>query len=68
MPKALFQDNLDRWSGDHCIDASLVPGILLTNRKITIDDPTLSDLGPTILALFGIDAPDQMTGRNLLSR
>ncbi len=67
MPQELFQDNFDRWSGDHCIDASIVPGILLTNRKITMDDPTLSDLAPTILALFGIDAPDRMTGRNLLS-
>ncbi len=68
LPPELLEDNHDRWSGDHCIAAHLVPGILVTNRKVTIDDPDLTDLAPTILGLFGIDPPPQMTGRALLPR
>lgn len=30
-PKDLFSINSDMWSGDHCIDPVLVPGVLFTN-------------------------------------
>jgi predicted AlkP superfamily phosphohydrolase/phosphomutase len=63
----ILEDNLDRWSGDHCIAAHLVPGILLTNRRITVDDPELRDLAPTILDAFGIDAPADLEGRAILA-
>lgn len=63
MPFELLEDNLDRWSGDHCIAHNLVPGSLIANRTIQVDDPALTDLAPSILALFGIDAPDTMIGR-----
>ncbi|MEE8459660.1 MAG: hypothetical protein V3S08_07295, partial [Phycisphaerales bacterium] len=64
-PHGLFEDNTDRWSGDHCIAHKLVPGILVTNRTVQLDDPNLTDLAPSVLGLFGIDPPDEMTGRNL---
>ena len=64
-PHGLFEDNTDRWSGDHCIAHRLVPGILVTNRAVRVDDPNLTDLAPSVLGLFGIDPPDEMTGRNL---
>ena len=60
-----FQDNDDRWSGDHCIAANLVPGIIVSNMRLTCDDPELSDLGPSILKLFGIETPKTMLGRNI---
>lgn len=60
-----LEDNLDRWSGDHSISASLVPGTLLTNRPVTIDQPSISDIAPTVLAAFGIARPSQMTGKPL---
>jgi hypothetical protein len=28
---SLLEDNRQPWSGDHCIDPELVPGILLTS-------------------------------------
>lgn len=65
-PLALIEDNKDRWSGDHCIAHYLVPGTIVTNRRITVDDPALTDLAPSILALFGIDRPDPMIGRVIL--
>ncbi len=64
-PAELLEDNHDRWSGDHCIAHTLVPGVLVTNHKVTVPDPDLTDLAPTILDLYGIKAPPQMTGRVL---
>ena len=64
-PLDLLEDNDDRWSGDHCIAHQLVPGILVTNRKVGLEEPSLTDLAPTILGLYGIEPPEYMTGRNL---
>jgi len=59
--------NLGKWGADHCIDHNLVPGILLANRAITVDDPDLKDLPTTFLALFGIAPHPQMRGRKILA-
>ena len=67
MPYALFEDNHDRWSGDHCIAPHLVPGILVTNRTVLVDDPDLTDLAPTILSVYGVDPAPHMTGRVLFA-
>lgn len=61
----LIRDNRERWSGDHCIAAYLVPGILVTNRKVHAPTPTLIDIAPTILGRFGAAKPAEMTGRDL---
>jgi predicted AlkP superfamily phosphohydrolase/phosphomutase len=66
-PADQIENNLDRWSGDHSIAANLVPGLLITNRPVIADRPSISDLAPTVLAAFGIDRPSQMTGRTLFS-
>jgi predicted AlkP superfamily phosphohydrolase/phosphomutase len=63
---AVIEDNVRSWSGDHCIDPDKVPGILFSNRKLPRDDPRIIDLGPTVLDLFGIDAPSHMTGRTII--
>jgi len=63
---AVIEDNTRSWSGDHCIDPEKVPGILFSNRPLARTDPRIIDLGPTVLDLFGIDAPEHMTGRTLL--
>ena len=67
MPGQLVVDNLDRWSGEHLIDAELVPGILLSNRTIAAERPSISDIAPTILGVFEIATPAEMTGRNLFA-
>jgi len=61
----VIRDNDDKWSGDHCIDPSLVPAVLFTNRQVTKSSPDLCDITATILAEFGISVPPQMTGRSL---
>ncbi len=67
FPEAEFEDNLDPWSGDHCMDFTLVPGILLSNRRVTAEMPALTDVAPTILAEFGIAEPPEMAGRALFA-
>ena len=60
-----FQNNDDRWSGDHCIDPALVPAILFSNRKITLPQPSMIDITATVLAEYGIPLPSHMTGSSL---
>lgn len=62
---AVFHDNLKAWSGDHCVDPRIVPGILFSNRAIETEKPRLFDLGPTVLDLFGIAVPKHMDGQPL---
>ena len=61
----VFHDNMKAWSGDHCIDPRLVPGVLFCNRKIETDKPRLMDLGATALEMFGVDVPSHMDGKPL---
>jgi predicted AlkP superfamily phosphohydrolase/phosphomutase len=63
----VLSDNSDAWSGDHLGEASLLPGVLLINRRIQVPDPTLLDLAPTILAQFQIRPGPGMKGRVLFS-
>jgi predicted AlkP superfamily phosphohydrolase/phosphomutase len=58
-------DNDSAWSADHCADALEVPGVLFTNKAPNAKSPSLVDLAPTILAEFGLRAPDTMVGKNL---
>jgi predicted AlkP superfamily phosphohydrolase/phosphomutase len=59
----LVADNLDKWSGDHCIDRSLVPGILFANKPIAAESPALPDVTASVLAEFGIQPPDDLSGK-----
>jgi predicted AlkP superfamily phosphohydrolase/phosphomutase len=61
----LFHDNTKAWSGDHCIDPKLVPGIFFCNRRIGTEQPHLTDLGATVLDMFGVRTPSHMDGRPL---
>ncbi|MCA9109470.1 MAG: alkaline phosphatase family protein, partial [Planctomycetaceae bacterium] len=59
----VFSDNHKAWSGDHCVDPSVVPGVLFCNRKIETDHPRLLQIGPTILKMFGVPVPEHMDGQ-----
>ncbi len=62
---AVFHHNTKAWSGDHCVDPSVVPGILFCNQPIHAENPRLLDIAPTILNVFGVPVPDYMDGRTL---
>ena len=63
---AIFEDNEKAWSGDHCIDPSVVPGVLFSNRRLNTAEPSIWDIAPTALDLFGVPIPAHMDGRSLL--
>lgn len=63
--KAVVTDNNYAWSADHCIAHDIVPGMVLSNRRIVAEEPALIDLAPTILAEFGVNKPEQMVGSNI---
>jgi predicted AlkP superfamily phosphohydrolase/phosphomutase len=60
-----IEDNTSRWSGNHLMAPEVVPGVLLTNRKLPPTKADLRDLTVTLLAHYGIAAPATMTGRAL---
>jgi len=61
----VFHKNDKPWSGDHCVDRSLVPGVLFCNQRIKGYAPHLMDIGPTILDMFGVKVPAYMDGKPL---
>ncbi len=61
----VVSDNRKCWSGDHCVDPRLVPGVLFCNRPVPVEDPSIVDLAPTILRLYGVPPPPHMEGRSL---
>ncbi|MBI9076336.1 MAG: alkaline phosphatase family protein [Desulfatibacillum sp.] len=61
----VFQQNNRAWSGDHCMDPPLVPGVFFCNRPITADQPHIMDIGPTVLNMFGVSVPSYMDGKPL---
>ncbi len=62
----VFDDNIKAWSGDHCIDPRHVPGVFFFNREINTKTPTIIDIAPTVLALFGLPVPPHMDGHPLV--
>jgi predicted AlkP superfamily phosphohydrolase/phosphomutase len=54
VPRDVLTDNTDAWSGDHCMDPDVVPGILLTSRPLRQEAPSLDRLASALLAEFGI--------------
>jgi len=63
----VFDDNVKSWSGDHCIDPRLVPGVFFCNRKIDAQSPEIIDIAPTVLKLFGVEVPSYMDGKPLIN-
>ena len=61
----IFHNNIKAWSGDHCIDPSLVPGVLFCNRPVDTEQPALTDIAPTVLDMFGVAVPAYMDGKVL---
>lgn len=63
---AVIEDNDKAWSGDHCVDPPLVPGVLFSNLPVRAEDPGIEDMAATALALFGIPRPAWMEGKCVL--
>ncbi len=66
LSRDVVGDNLNWWSGDHCVDPRKVPATFLANFKIQRPLPDMRDIAPTILKYFGIATPAAMTGKPLI--
>ena len=62
----LYELNRGAWSGDHCGDHRLVPGVLASNRKLRGGPFQLIDMAPTILRYLGQARPPAWPGRSVL--
>jgi len=65
FPPEVLEDNTNAWSGDHCMDFTKVPGVILSNRKIVTELPGLTDIAPTILSEFQIARTKDMMGQSV---
>jgi predicted AlkP superfamily phosphohydrolase/phosphomutase len=68
VSKDILEDNTKSWGGDHCVDPRIVPGVLFSNRPIAQDKPSITDIGATVLNVFGITPPPYMDGKNLFQK
>jgi len=66
FPKEVLEDNTQKWSGDHMSAPEVLPGIAFANRKFTAAAPAIHDLTASVLAVFGVEKPKDMIGRNVL--
>lgn len=64
-PRAILEDNTDVWIGDHCINAEDVPGVLLSNRRLRAERPSLRDVTVSILGMFGVRPSGAMRGTSV---
>ena len=65
FPEGIVGTRRDKWSADHCMDPSVVPGVLLTNREVKSANPAIWDLAPSILDGFGLETPGEMDGKSI---
>ena len=59
-------DNTRSWSGDHCVDPDIVPGIFFCDRAINTETPRLVDIPATVMKLFGQKIPGYMQGKMIV--
>ena len=52
VPAPLIEDNNKNWSGDHCIDPELVPGVLFTSFRLDSDVASIRALPGLIAETF----------------
>lgn len=61
----VISDNENKWSGDHGLEPSRIPGTLMTNFDCSPGDEIgLPDLIPGLFNRIGLDVPDAMDGRS----
>ena len=63
----VFSDNTRSWSGDHCVDPDIVPGVFFCNRRIAAERPRLLDIPVSIVELFGQKRARYMQGEMIFA-
>lgn len=66
VPKDLVENNMKKWSGDHCsFDYKDTMGVFLMNRKISKANPHLVDIAPTVYKLLDVPSVANIDGKPL---
>jgi predicted AlkP superfamily phosphohydrolase/phosphomutase len=66
IPKNLVDNNMKKWSGDHCsFDYKSTYGVFLTNRKTNTPDPKIVDIAPTVYKLLDVAPVAELDGKPL---
>ena len=66
VTETVLEDNTGRWSGNHLIDPSLVPGVLLSNRRGIGPGFDLTDVTASLLDHYGVAPHPGMRGTSFL--
>jgi predicted AlkP superfamily phosphohydrolase/phosphomutase len=64
---SVFSDNTRSWSGDHCVDPDIVPGVFFCNRRIATERPRLVDIPLSVVELFGQKRARYMQGEMIFA-
>jgi predicted AlkP superfamily phosphohydrolase/phosphomutase len=63
-PEGLVYPNMKKWSADHGgYDVATTAGVLIANRRLTSDSPSIMDIAPTVLKYFNIQIPQDIDGK-----
>jgi len=68
VTRSVFSDNTRSWSGDHCVDPDIVPGVFFCNRRIATERPRLLDIPVSVVELFGQKRARYMQGEMIFAR
>ena len=66
-PAGIVYPNMKKWSGDHGgYDFATTAGVLVSNKPIASETPSIMDIAPTVLKFFGVPIPNGIDGKPLL--
>jgi predicted AlkP superfamily phosphohydrolase/phosphomutase len=54
VPDSLVEDNTRKWSGDHCVEPSLVPGVLFASFKPEAEVASITEVPDLIRDIMGL--------------
>ena len=65
-PAGIVYPNMKKWSGDHGgYDFATTAGVVISNKPITSEAPSIMDIAPTVLKFFGVPIPGAVDGKAL---
>ena len=65
-PPGIVYANMKKWSGDHGgYDFATTAGVLISNKRLVSETPSIMDIAPTVLKFFGVQIPGSLDGKPL---
>lgn len=60
-------DNSKHWRGDHLFDPQFVPGVIFSNSRLNTQNPSQTDIAPTIVEVLGIKTSIAFDGQTIIT-